>query len=311
MRYPTAGSSSPSEAQPFYVNSPYGLVLAHVWPQPFSVDAFVASFSHLCPLLQNGNLTNSAELTYQLQEVVHRHINTDSDSEVLLNILADELQKTGKARINEEDLFKAVKSVLQQCQGGFACTAMVTGYGIFGFRDPHGIRPLIYGKRDSPHGTDYMITSESVGLSALGFTPIADVKPGECIIITKNTVSKRVLRDDAVFSPCIFEYVYFARPDSVIDGISVYNSRLKMGEELAAILTQQIDIKDIDVIIPVSPDRPLNFETRFSFVIISCRSQTRPELLRFSAPPSSVSATARGSSRTGTLAGPSSCPDRP
>ena len=183
--------------------------------------------------------------------MVHRHINTDSDSEVLLNILADELQKTGKARVNQEDLFKAVQSVFKQCEGGYACAAMVTGYGIFGFRDPYGIRPLVYGKRETAEGADYMITSESVALHALGYEFIADVNPGECVLITKHDVWKRQLVDNPVHAPCIFEYVYFARPDSIIDGVSVYNCRLKMGEELASVISKRMSIKDIDVVIPV------------------------------------------------------------
>jgi len=231
VRYPTAGSSSPSEAQPFYVNSPYGLALAH-----------------------NGNLTNSKDLTQYLSQVVHRHINTDSDSEVLLNILADELQKTGKTRINQDDLFGAVRGVYLKCRGGFACAGMITGYGIIGFRDPSGIRPLCYGKRETSTGVDYMIASESVGLDAVGFTLVDDVQPGECILITKTEVFKRMSVELHNLSPCIFEYVYFARPDSIIDGIPVYQARLEMGEELAIVIRDHHKLeKDIDVVIPV-PD---------------------------------------------------------
>lgn len=231
VRYPTAGSSSPSEAQPFYVNSPYGLALAH-----------------------NGNLTNSSELTQYLEMVAHRHINTDSDSEVLLNILADELQRGGKARINEEDLFSAITSVFQKCRGGYALAAMIAGYGIIGMRDPNGIRPMVYGRRDSPSGSDYIITSETVAIDSLGFTLLGDIQPGECILITKGgNVFKRQCAPNSKLSPCIFEYVYFARPDSIIDGISVYHARLEMGEELAGVIKNSPYAKEIDVVIPV-PD---------------------------------------------------------
>ncbi|KAI8992566.1 amidophosphoribosyltransferase [Pilobolus umbonatus] len=230
-RYPTAGSSSTSEAQPFYVNSPYGIVFAH-----------------------NGNLTNARELKTFLDKVAHRHINTDSDSELLLNILANNLQKTGKFRVNEEDIFTAIKDLYNQCRGGYACVAMIAGYGIIGFRDPHAIRPLIFGRRKSPHGYDYMFASESVVLEALGFTDFEDVKGGEAIIITREKVSKRQLIVTNCITPCIFEYVYFARQDSIIDGISVYKSRLSMGEALATQVVRAFgNNMDIDVVIPV-PD---------------------------------------------------------
>ncbi|KAI7906289.1 amidophosphoribosyltransferase [Cokeromyces recurvatus] len=231
VRYPTAGSSSMSEAQPFYVNSPYGITFAH-----------------------NGNLTNARELRDFMDKVAHRHINTDSDSELLLNILANNLQKTGKFRVNEEDIFTAIKDLYSQCRGAYACVAMIAGFGIIGFRDPHGIRPLIMGRRQTPSGYDYMFASESVVLESLGFTDFQDVLPGEAIIITREAISRRrlVIKED--IAPCIFEYVYFARQDSIIDGISVYNARLAMGEALAdqvkRVLGDQIDI---DVVIPV-PD---------------------------------------------------------
>ncbi|KAI9314950.1 nucleophile aminohydrolase [Dichotomocladium elegans] len=231
VRYPTAGSSSMSEAQPFYVNSPYGIVFAH-----------------------NGNLTNTHELRTFLDKIAHRHINTDSDSEVLLNILANNLQKTGKFRINEEDIFTAIKDLYSQCRGGYACVAMIAGFGIIGFRDPHGIRPLVLGRRKSAAGYDYMFASESVALDALGFTDIEDVKPGEAIIITREQLSRRQLVSTNAITPCIFEYVYFARQDSIIDGISVYKARLSMGEALANEVKRSFGDKlDIDVVIPV-PD---------------------------------------------------------
>ena len=159
----------------------------------------------------------------------HRHINTDSDSEVILNLLAHNLQQRNKLRINEEDIFEAIVELLRACKGGYACVGMITGYGIIAFRDPHGIRPLVYGKRETPDGTDYMIASESVALSVEGYTLIADVQPGEAIIITKGpggqVFRRRCIATEEVWAPCIFEYVYFARPDSIIDGVSVYRAR--------------------------------------------------------------------------------------
>ncbi|CAG8450213.1 2329_t:CDS:10 [Ambispora leptoticha] len=226
VRYPTAGTSSHSEAQPFYVNSPYGIVFGH-----------------------NGNLINAKELRNFLDTDAHRHINTDSDSELLLNIFANNLQRTGKIRINEEDIFTAITGIYEQCIGGYACVAMIAG-----FRDPNGIRPICLGKRDGPKGVDYMFASESVALDASGFYGVKDIKPGEAIIITKQAVTQKILKEASQFTPCIFEYVYFARPDSVIDGISVYRSRLAMGEFLADQVKRKCgDTTDIDVVIPV-PD---------------------------------------------------------
>ncbi|KAI8372300.1 phosphoribosyltransferase-like protein [Choanephora cucurbitarum] len=231
VRYPTAGTSSMSEAQPFYVNSPYGITFAH-----------------------NGNLTNARELRVFLDKVAHRHINTDSDSELLLNILADNLQKTGKFRVNEEDIFTAIKDLYGQCKGAYACVAMIAGFGIIGIRDPHGIRPLVLGRRHTKAGYDYMFASESVVLEALGFSDFEDVKPGEAVIITREQVSRRRLVVEENLGPCIFEYVYFARQDSIIDGISVYKARLAMGEALADQVIKAFgDQMDIDVVIPV-PD---------------------------------------------------------
>ncbi|KAG8934595.1 amidophosphoribosyltransferase [Tulasnella sp. 418] len=233
VRYPTAGSSAHSEAQPFYVNSPYGIVFAH-----------------------NGNLINTASLKQFLDAEAHRHINTDSDSELLLNIFANNLQQTGKFRINEEDLFTAIKDLMQQCKGAYACVAMLAGFGIIAFRDPNGIRPIGMASRKRPGGgTDYMFASESVVADASGFTDWQDVKAGEAIIITRTTVSKRHLVPSATVAPDIFEYVYFARPDSVLDGVSVYRSRMAMGENLALEVQrvlQEHDLK-VDVVIPV-PD---------------------------------------------------------
>ncbi|KAI9026886.1 nucleophile aminohydrolase [Hyaloraphidium curvatum] len=235
VRYPTAGTSSSSEAQPFYVNSPYGLVIAH-----------------------NGNLTNDSEIREFLDIDAHRHINTDSDSELLLNILADELQKTDKIRITEEDIFSAAAGVMKRCRGAYACVFMVAGFGLVGFRDPNGIRPLVYGSRSTPLGDDWMFASESVALDVLGFRSFVDVNPGEVIIIPRenSTPIVRQVVPPREFTPCIFEYVYFARPDSIMDRISVYKSRLMMGEKLAEEMIRLLGhdvIKTLDVVIPV-PD---------------------------------------------------------
>ncbi|MCH8163338.1 MAG: amidophosphoribosyltransferase [Proteobacteria bacterium] len=231
VRYPTAGSSSSAEAQPFYVNSPYGISLAH-----------------------NGNLTNSEELKSELFRDDLRHINTDSDSEVLVNVLADELQRMGKPRLEVGDVFDAVGKLHKRCRGGYAAVAMISGFGILGFRDPFGIRPVIFGERDTEAGKEYMIASESVAIDSLGFTVIRDIKPGEAIFITKDgKLHTRQCAESPQYSPCIFEHVYLARPDSIIDGISVYNARLRMGETLAEKILQQRPDHDIDVIIPI-PD---------------------------------------------------------
>ncbi len=231
VRYPTAGCASSAEAQPFYVNSPYGISLAH-----------------------NGNLTNSEELKRELFRDDLRHINTDSDSEVLLNILAHELQRLGKHRLEVEDVFYAVENLHKRCRGGYAAVAMISGFGILGFRDPYGIRPVIFGERETDAGKEYMIASESVAITSLGFTVIRDIEPGEAIFITKDgKLHTRQCAENPQYSPCIFEYVYLARPDSIIDGISVYNSRLLMGETLAEKILEQRPNHDIDVVIPI-PD---------------------------------------------------------
>ena len=231
VRYPTAGCSSSAEAQPFYVNSPYGISLAH-----------------------NGNLTNSEELKSELFRDDLRHINTDSDSEVLVNVLADELQRMGKPRLEVGDVFDSVGKLHKRCRGGYAAVAMISGFGILGFRDPFGIRPVIFGERDTEAGKEYMIASESVAIDSLGFTVIRDIKPGEAIFITKDgKLHTRQCAESPQYSPCIFEHVYLARPDSIIDGISVYNARLRMGETLAEKILQQRPDHDIDVIIPI-PD---------------------------------------------------------
>ncbi|MGQ9660223.1 MAG: amidophosphoribosyltransferase [Thermochromatium sp.] len=231
VRYPTAGASGLAEAQPFYVNSPYGLVLAH-----------------------NGNLTNTEELKHDLIVEDLRHLNTDSDSEILLNILAHELQVQGRLRIDEQDIFRAVAGVHRRCRGGYAAVAMIPGFGVFAFRDPYGIRPLVYGRRETPNGPEYMIASESVALDTNGFTLIADVAPGETVLITRDgQLYTHQCAANPVLSPCIFEFVYFARPDSIIDRISVHKARSRMGKKLAAKIKREWSNHDIDVVIPI-PD---------------------------------------------------------
>ncbi len=231
VRYPTAGCSSSAEAQPFYVNSPYGIALAH-----------------------NGNLTNAEQLKKELYRDDKRHINTDSDSEILLNVFAHQLQDSGKMQVDKEDVFDAVASVHERCSGGYAAIAMITGYGIIGFRDPWGIRPIVFGKRETDLGTEYMIASESVALDVLGFELVRDIAPGEAVIITLDgELHTRQCARNPVFSPCIFEYVYLARPDSIIDNIYVYKARLRMGEWLARKIRREFPDYDIDVVIPI-PD---------------------------------------------------------
>ena len=231
IRYPTAGSSSAALAQPFYVNSPYGISLAH-----------------------NGNLTNTAALRQELFQADMRHLNTDSDSEVLLNVFAHELQKLGKLTPTADDIFTAVSGVHSRCRGGYAVVAMVANYGIVAFRDSFGIRPLVYGERQTDQGMEYMVASESVALDVLGFKLVRDVAPGEAIYIDDagNFHSKQCARTSKL-SPCIFEHVYFARPDSIMDGISVYKSRLRQGEYLAEKVLKLRPDHDIDVVVPI-PD---------------------------------------------------------
>jgi amidophosphoribosyltransferase len=233
VRYPTAGSASSSaESQPFYVNSPYGVVLAH-----------------------NGNLTNTDALRQDLFRQDLRHVNTDSDSEVLLNVLAHELQEsTTNHKLDIGNIFAAVAGVHRRCRGAYAVVAMIAGYGMLAFRDPYGIRPLVIGKLETDRGTEYMVASESVALDALGFTLVRDVAPGEAVFIDEDcNFYNEQCAAKPVLNPCIFEYVYFARPDSVMDGISVYATRLRMGERLADKVRSQFAHLDIDVVIPI-PD---------------------------------------------------------
>jgi len=232
VRYPTAGCTSSHEAQPFYVNSPFGLTLAH-----------------------NGNLTNTEELKNQVFVDDQRHINTDSDSEVLLNVFAHELQQSGKLTLNVEDVFEAVTAVHKRCRGAYSVVVMIAGFGVLGFRDPHGIRPIVFGERQTEEGTtDYMISSESVALDVLDFQLIRDIAPGEAIFIeASGKLHSKQCAEATDHCPCIFEYVYFARPDSIIDNISVYKARMRMGKKLAKKILKEWPDHDIDAVIPI-PD---------------------------------------------------------
>ena len=244
VRYPTAGCSSSAEAQPFYVNSPYGITLAH-----------------------NGNLTNAEALRYDLFKEDRRHINTDSDSEVLLNILAHELQTSDDLNLSVNDIFNAVKGVHRRCRGAYAVVAMITGKGIIAFRDPHGIRPLAFGERKTEHGKDIVVASESVAIDALGFDLVRDIAPGEAIFIDADgNKYTQQCAENPMLSPCIFEHVYFARPDSIIDGISVYKARLRMGEYLAKKIMREIPNHDIDVVLPI-PDTSRTSALELSYTL--------------------------------------------
>jgi amidophosphoribosyltransferase len=231
VRYPTAGCSSSAEAQPFYVNSPFGIALAH-----------------------NGNLTNAEELKRDLFMEDRRHINTESDSEVLLNVFAHELHAQGKLRLTETDIFNAVAGVHRRCRGAYAAVVLIIGYGIVAFRDPHGIRPVVFGKRETPKGAEYMVASESVAMDLLGFELVRDVAPGEALYVSLDgELYTRQCAEHPLYTPCIFEYVYLARPDSILDGVSVYKARLRMGEKLADKILRDWSDHDIDVVIPI-PD---------------------------------------------------------
>ena len=231
VRYPTAGSDSLAEAQPFYVNSPYGIVLGH-----------------------NGNLINTAALKKELFDTDRRHLNTESDSEVLLNVFAHELQEQGGKGIQAKEIFNAVDRLHQRCKGAYSVIALISGKGVLGFRDPHGIRPAVLGYRDTDKGREYAIASESVALDVLDFTMLRDLKPGEAVFIT---LDGQLHSHESPYAqpscPCIFEYVYFARPDSMLDDISVYKARLRMGQALARKILREWPEHDIDVVIPV-PD---------------------------------------------------------
>ncbi len=227
VRYPTAGNAaSEEEAQPFYVNAPFGLVLVH-----------------------NGNLTNAASLKAELFSVDHRHINTDSDSEVLLNVLAHELEKTTRGLpLKPEDVFAAVRGMHKRLKGSYAVVALIAGHGLLAFRDPFGIRPLCLGRQ----GQTLVVASESVALEGTGHQFERDLKPGEAVFIDlEGRLHAQQCAEQPRLMPCIFEYVYLARPDSMLDGISVYQARLNLGETLAKRVISTVPPQDIDVVIPI------------------------------------------------------------
>ncbi len=231
VRYPTAGRDSAAEAQPFYVNSPFGLALAH-----------------------NGNLTNAAQLKDELFREDLRHINTSSDSEILLNVFAHELEAQANLQLTPDHIFRAVAAVHRRCRGSYAVTLLIVGYGILAFRDPFGIRPLVYGKRETDEGPEHLIASESVALNVLGYDLVRDIEPGEALFVDLNgEVHAQQCAENPRHVPCIFEHVYMARPDSIMDGISVYRTRLRMGEKLARKILREWPNHDIDVVIPI-PD---------------------------------------------------------
>ena len=248
VRYPTAGSSTSAEAQPLYVNSPYGITLAH-----------------------NGNLTNSDNLKRDLYSTDRRHLNTNSDSEVLLNVLAHELQILEKNQLSPQDIFKAVREVFKRCKGAYAAVALISGHGLLCFRDPYGIRPAVYGKRETENGTEFMVASESVALDALGYELIDDIGPGHAVFISEDGQlhTEKCIEEDT-FAPCIFEHVYLARPDSLIDNVSVYKARLRMGEKLAEKILREWPDHDIDVVIPTTSAmqlaNELNLKMRHGFI---------------------------------------------
>lgn len=233
VRYPTAGSASnEEEAQPFYVNAPFGMTFAH-----------------------NGNLTNCDQLKIEMFKNDRRHINTNSDSEVLLNVLAHAIEDTTSGySLDPSALFRAVAVVHKRVKGAYAAVAHITNSGILAFRDPYGIRPLCIGFAETDKGTEYMVASESVALEGLGFHFLRDVMPGEAVFIDSDGhFYNQQCAENPSMNPCIFEYVYLARPDSIIDGASVYASRLKMGEHLAEKIKREIPSGDIDVVMPI-PD---------------------------------------------------------
>jgi amidophosphoribosyltransferase len=231
VRYPTAGCDSPAEAQPFYVNSPFGLALAH-----------------------NGNLTNAEQLKEELYREDLRHINTDSDSEILLNVFAHELQAVARLKLTAEHIFRAVSAVHRRVRGAYAVTMLIAGFGIVAFRDPFGIRPLVYGKRDADTGTEHIFASESVALDVLGYEMVRDVAPGECVVADLDgQMYSQQCAEQPLHAPCIFEFVYLARPDSMMDGIYVHKTRLRMGDRLANKIKRMWPDHDIDSVIPI-PD---------------------------------------------------------
>ena len=237
VRYPTAGSSSSAEAQPFYTNTPFGVSLAH-----------------------NGNLNNTSEIITGLLEYDHRRINTSSDSEALLNLFAAEIQRSVNGRpggleaLSEEDIFRAIERTNLRVEGSYSVVSLITGWGIVAFRDPHGIRPLFLGRKEGDGFVERIVCSESVACNSLGFDNERDVKPGEALIIRMDgSFHSKICHSEPVHTPCIFEYVYFARPDSLIDGISVHSARIKMGKALAKKIDEKFPNHEIDAVIPV-PD---------------------------------------------------------
>lgn len=236
VRYPTSGTANKAEAQPLYVNAPYGIAMAH-----------------------NGNLTNASELTQEIIQQDLRHLNTTLDSEVLLNVLAHELQILNKKQLSPQDIFTATTEVFKRCRGGYATIAFIVGHGIIALRDPHGIRPICYGTRDTKEGREVMVASESVALNALGFKRERDIKPGEAIFIDLDgNVHSQQCVDEHEHTPCIFEYVYLARPDSVLDDVSVYKTHIAMGNKLANKLKASGIADEIDVVIPIpETSRPI------------------------------------------------------
>ncbi len=229
VRYPTAGSDKNSETQPFFVNSPYGIALAH-----------------------NGNLTNAHDLAQEMRMRDRRYLNTSSDSELLLNVFAHELLRTARRGMDAEAVFRAVRGVHKRCKGAYSVACFILGYGLVAFRDPYGIRPLVVGRREGKRGPEYLVASESVALQQLGFELLRDVRPGEAWFFGYGEeAATRQCAAGKRYTPCIFEYVYFARPDSLMDRISVHKARLRMGERLADKILRETDTSDIDVVIPV------------------------------------------------------------
>jgi amidophosphoribosyltransferase len=270
VRYPTAGCDAAAEAQPFYVNAPYGICLGH-----------------------NGNLTNARELAEVITREDRRHLNTTSDSEVLLNVLASELQRIGTPRVTPADVFAAVTALNRRCRGGYAVVAMVIGHGVLGFRDPYGIRPLILGMRETSKGREYMLASESVALDMAGFKHERDVAPGEAVFIDElGRLHSQQTVASVRHTPCVFEYVYFARPDSIIDNISVQRARMRMGDRLAEKIRRERPDHDIDVVIPI-PDTSrtaalqlaqlLGLKYREGFIKNRCARSSTPSIWNFAA----------------------------
>ena len=244
VRYPTAGCFSTAEAQPFYVNSPFGISLAH-----------------------NGNLTNAEELKRDLFVEDRRHLNTESDSEILLNVLAHELQRSKNLDLRPDDVFAAISGVHRRCRGAYAVVAVVPGRGLIAFRDPNGIRPLVLGERKTKKGMEYMVASESVAIDALGYELVRDVAPGEAIFISNTgELFTKICADTVKLSPCIFEYVYFARPDSVMNGVSIYQSRMQMGQYLAEKIMREYPDHNIDAVLPI-PDTSRTAALQLSYTL--------------------------------------------